>query len=126
MLPLVYRDDVIDGLLEAVQSQAALGRVVNLVDPTPIDQNQYLAACRRKRVIRMPVWLLMILARGVEWLGKILKRSVPLSRYRVRSLQPLYPFDLTAAATLLNWRPRVGTPEGLRRTFPNPSASDGR
>jgi nucleoside-diphosphate-sugar epimerase len=68
--------------------------------------------------MRMPVWMLMALASMVELLGKILKRGVPLSRYRIRSLQPLYPFDLTAAATLLNWRPRVGASEGLNRTFP--------
>jgi nucleoside-diphosphate-sugar epimerase len=117
-LPLVYRDDVVDGLLQAAESDAALGRIVNLVDPTPIDQNQYLAACGRKKVMRMPVWMLMALASMVELLGKILKRGVPLSRYRIRSLQPLYPFDLTAAATLLNWRPRVGASEGLNRTFP--------
>ncbi|MGA2148465.1 MAG: NAD-dependent epimerase/dehydratase family protein [Bryobacteraceae bacterium] len=117
-LPLIYVDDVIDGLLQAAENDAALGRIVNLVDPTPVDQNQYLAACRRKKVMRMPVWLLMTLAYLVELLGKILRRGVPLSRYRVRSLQPLYPFDLTAAATLLNWRPRVGAQEGLRRTFP--------
>src|SRR5208283_444924 len=104
-LPLVYRDDVVDGLLQAAESDAALGHIVNLVDPAPIDQNQYLAACGRKKVIRMPVWLLMVLASLVELLGKILKRGVPLSRYRIRSLQPLYPFDLTAAATLLSWRP---------------------
>jgi len=116
-LPLVYRDDVVDGLLQAVQSDAALGRIINLVDPTPIDQNQYLAACGRKKVIRMPVWLLMVLASLVEVLGKILKRGVPLSRYRIRSLQPLYPFDLTAATTVLSWRPRVGALDGLKRTF---------
>ncbi|MGA2115963.1 MAG: NAD-dependent epimerase/dehydratase family protein [Bryobacteraceae bacterium] len=122
-LPLVYRDDVVDGLLQAAESEAALGRIVNLVDPAPIDQNQYLAACGRKKVMRMPVWLLLGLASLVELLGKILKRGVPLSRYRVRSLQPLHPFDLTAAATLLNWRPRVGASEGLKRTFPAQAAS---
>jgi nucleoside-diphosphate-sugar epimerase len=71
----------------------------------------------------MPVWLLMALASLVELLGRILKRGVPLSRYRIRSLQPLYPFDLTAAATFLGWRPRVGAPEGLKRTFPDRAAA---
>jgi nucleoside-diphosphate-sugar epimerase len=122
-LPLVYRDDVVDGLLQAAESDAALGRIINVVDPTPIDQNQYLTVCRRKKVIRMPVWMFMVLAFLVELLGKILKRGVPLSRYRVRSLRPLYPFDLTAAATLLNWRPRVGASEGLKRTFPAEAGS---
>ena len=47
----------------------------------------------------------------------VLKRSVPLSRYRIRSLKPLYPFDISAAERWLSWRPRVGTREGLQRTF---------
>jgi len=42
---------------------------------------------------------------------------VPLSRYKIRSLKPLSPFDVSAAETLLGWKPAVGTKEGMRRTF---------
>ena len=43
-----------------------------------------------------------------ELLGKAIKRSPPLSRYKIRSLKPLSPFDVTAAETLLGWKPSVG------------------
>jgi nucleoside-diphosphate-sugar epimerase len=115
-LPLVYLDDVVDGLLAASTSDAALGQVVNLVDSTPIDQNEYLSRAKRK-ASRVPVWFLMCAAYGIELLGKVLKRGVPLSRYKIRSLKPLYPFDCSRAKSLLGWTPRVGTREGLRRTF---------
>jgi nucleoside-diphosphate-sugar epimerase len=120
-LPLVYRDDVVDGLLAAADREEAAGKVINLVDPTPLDQNEYLRYARpalgKKPVLKVPVFILMIAACGIELLGAILKRGVPLSRYRIRSLKPLYPFDISAAVKLLGWKPRTGTREGLQRTF---------
>jgi 2-alkyl-3-oxoalkanoate reductase len=59
----------------------------------------------------------MTAAMGVEVLGAVLKRNVPLSRYRIRSLKPLYPFDISEAALILGWKPQIGTTEGLKRTF---------
>jgi nucleoside-diphosphate-sugar epimerase len=122
-LPLVYRDDVVDAILLAAERPEALGQTFNLVDPTPIDQNEYLQAARKAlqgtSVLRVPVSVFMLLSMGVELLGKVLKRSVPLTRYRIRSLKPLYPFDVSAAARKLGWKPAVGTREGLRSTFPS-------
>lgn len=120
-LPLVYRDDVVEALLLAAQSKQAVGRIVNVVDPTPIRQNEYLEhaapSLGRIKILRAPVVLLLAAGCGIELLGVILKRSVPLSRYRIRSLKPLSPFDVTAAGAVLGWKPRVGLAEGLRRTF---------
>jgi nucleoside-diphosphate-sugar epimerase len=53
----------------------------------------------------------------VELLGKILKRDVPLTRYRVRSLRPLAGFDTRAAREELGWTPRIGVQGGLDATF---------
>jgi predicted dehydrogenase/nucleoside-diphosphate-sugar epimerase len=120
-LPLVYRDDVVDALLMAAESDKAVGRVVNIVDPTPITQNDYLerqrSALGKTRIWRVPAALLMAAGVGFELLGKAIKRSPPLSRYKIRSLKPLYPFDVSRAEELLGWKPRVGVEEGLRRTF---------
>jgi hypothetical protein len=55
---------------------------------------------------------------GVELLGKALKRPVPLTPYRVRSITPLWPCDSTAAHTQLGWTPRVRIAEGMAITFP--------
>jgi predicted dehydrogenase/nucleoside-diphosphate-sugar epimerase len=121
-LPLVYRDDVVDGLIAAATRDEALGQVVNLVDTTPVDQNEYLKRCRpalgKTPVIKAPVFLLMMAAYMIELLGKVLKRNVPLSRYKIRSLKPLYPFDVSRAEKVLGWKPRVGVHKGLERTFP--------
>jgi predicted dehydrogenase/nucleoside-diphosphate-sugar epimerase len=120
-LPLVYRDDVVDAMLLAATSESAKGALINIVDPTDIDQNQYLRQCapylKRAKIRRVPVWFLMCAAVGIEMLGKILKRGVPLSRYRIRSLNPLNPFDVSRAKLLLGWSPVVGVKEGMSRTF---------
>lgn len=121
-LPLVYVDDVVDALVIAGERPDVAGKIFNIVDTSSITQNEYLHAYRAKlgpaaKVIRVPVGVMMFLASGVELLGKVLKRDVPLSRYRVRSLRPLANFDIAAARTILEWEPRVGTRDGLRRTF---------
>ena len=121
-LPLVYVDDAVDAVLLAGTSDAAVGEVFNIVDPRPVTQEQYLAACRRKlgdglRLLRVPTWTFMLLATAVELLGAVLRRPVPLTRYRVRSLRPLENFDLTAAQTVLGWQPRVGVGRGMAATF---------
>jgi len=121
LLPLVYRDDVVDALIAAAERDGAVGQVINIVDPSAVDHNQYLRRCRTALggtpIHRVPVVLLAIAAAGIELLGKILKRGVPLSRYRIRSLKPLSPFDVSHAQRILGWQPRIGVEEGLRRTF---------
>jgi predicted dehydrogenase/nucleoside-diphosphate-sugar epimerase len=120
-LPLIYRDDVIDAILLAATSESAKGSLINVVDTTAIDQNEYLRQCephlKGAKIRRVPVWFLMCAAVGIEMLGKVLGRSVPLSRYRIRSLKPLNPFDVSRAKQLLGWSPRVGVERGLQATF---------
>ena len=117
-LPLVFVDDVADALIRASTQDEALGHVIQLVDPNTVTQRQYVARCRPPRVHFVPTAFMMLMATGVELLGRILKRSVPLTRYRVRSIFPLAGFDQTAATTKLGWKPAVGVAEGLNRTFP--------
>ncbi|WP_109124937.1 NAD-dependent epimerase/dehydratase family protein [Dyella sp. C11] len=112
-LPLVYVDDVVDALLQASNTPAAQGQVVHVVDPAIVTQGEYLDRVRRKRgkdlrLMRWPTGLLLALAVGVEGLGKAMRRGVPLTRYRVRSLRPLANFDQRVARDVLGWEPRMG------------------
>lgn len=122
VLPLVYLDDVVDALILAARLPQANGQLFNVVDPEQVEQGEYLARCRQRvgpslKVVRVPTGMFMLLAHGVELLGKVLKRDVPLTRYRVRSLAPLANFDLTAARETLGWKPRIGLRSGLDTTF---------
>ena len=120
-LPLVYVDDVVDALLLASEADVA-GDLFNLVDPLEITQQEYLERAKRKlgselKLMRVPKKAFLGLAFGVEQLGRVLRRDVPLTRYRVHSLRPLANFDSTAARTRLGWTPRVGVRRGLDITF---------
>ena len=120
-LPLVYVDDVADALLLALDSPHMDAPIVNLVDPTIVTQREFVRLARTSdpaiKVVYIPKPLMMLAAAGIEILGRILKRNVPLSRYRVLSIQPLRDFDLTLARERLGWSPRVGVSDGLARTF---------
>ena len=120
-VPLVYVDNVVDALMLAAAGDLPNGSIFQLVDPLGILQREYVDCVRRSRPVRasyVPAWFLKLAGFGVELLGKVLKRSVPLTPYRVRSITPLWPCDCTAAHTVLGWRPRVSIEEGMERTFP--------
>lgn len=121
-LPLVYVEDVADALLLAATAEQACGSVIHVVDPTEVRQNEYLEWCLKRpgneiRVRRVPFAILLAAAAAAELLARAAGRSAPLSVYRVRSLRPLWPCDVSRARELLGWEPRVGVREGLRRTF---------
>jgi predicted dehydrogenase/nucleoside-diphosphate-sugar epimerase len=121
-LPLVHVDDVVDALLLAAERPEAVGKLFNLVDPAIVTQQQYLDRVKRKlggevKILRVPTAVFMALAFGVEMLGRLLRRDVPLTRYRVRSLRPLANFDTHAARETLGWTPRLGVARGLDKTF---------
>jgi len=83
-LPLVFVDDVVDALILAGTRNDVTGKVFNIVDNAVISQQDYLAACAREprgapKLIRMPRWLMLCIAWGVEVLGGLLRRNVPLS-----------------------------------------------
>ena len=122
LLPLVYVDDVVDALLLGCSRPGLEGKLVNLVDPAVVTQREFVRLARRARpnikALYVPKVVLMTAAIGIEALGRLLKRGVPLSRYRIRSIRPLSNFDQTAAIEQLGWTPRVGAVEGLQRTFP--------
>jgi nucleoside-diphosphate-sugar epimerase len=120
-VPLVYIDNVVDALMLAATKDLPNGSIFQLVDPEGMRQRDYVDYVRRSgrpvRVSYVPAWFLKLAGFGVEMLGKVLKRPVPLTPYRVRSITPLWPCDCTAAHVGLGWQPRVSIQEGMALTF---------
>jgi predicted dehydrogenase/nucleoside-diphosphate-sugar epimerase len=120
-LPVVYVEDVVDGLLAAETAPAAPGKVIHLIDPAPLSQNQYLDWCRlalgNTPIRRTPVRFLMFAGWMCDVLSGVMKRSLPLSRYKVRALKPLSPVDVSLAKETLGWTPNIGSKRGLELTF---------
>ena len=121
-LPLVYRDDVVDALILAAEQPDSTGHIFNIVDTDTVSRTDYLQRCKTKRgdamkLIHVPQSVFLLASKGTELLGRLLKRDVPLTPYRVRSLRPLANFDTRAANEVLGWRPQVGVHKGLDLTF---------
>jgi predicted dehydrogenase/nucleoside-diphosphate-sugar epimerase len=128
-LNLVYIDDAVDALLAAASRPDVVGRVFHVVDPATLTQREYIDAAREygsaSRVHYLPKLVLSSLALGVELLGRVLRRQVPLSRYKIGSLAPISPFDGSAARDRLGWTPAIGTRAGMLRTFSKDSGRPG-
>jgi predicted dehydrogenase/nucleoside-diphosphate-sugar epimerase len=108
-LPLVHVDDVVEGLIAAAVRPSASGSIFHLVDPTPVLQRDYIEACRdglhtpiRAHYVPRPV--LFFAAAVLEAAGRLFRRNVPLTRYRIRSVREL-TFDCSAARRQLGWAP---------------------
>jgi 2-alkyl-3-oxoalkanoate reductase len=111
-LPLVHVNDVVDALIAAATRPAVRGGIFHLVDPTPVTQRDYIISCQREsrvpiRVSYVPRAVLLTLGAALEVVGGLLGRSVPLTRYRVRSINELN-FDCRAAQQRLGWTPKTG------------------
>jgi predicted dehydrogenase/nucleoside-diphosphate-sugar epimerase len=120
-LSLVYVEDVVDAIVLAAEKSKFDGSVFHIVDPTHITQNQLvhdhvLKNSSGMKVVHVPAPILYGIALGLQVLGKALKRSPPLSIYRVRSALARIRFDCGRAKREIDWHPRVGTACGLAET----------
>ncbi len=127
-LPLVYVDDVVDGIVAALDGPARAGEVVQLVDPYFLTQNELLAQAlpAGARVVRLPRALLFAAGRLSEALLALVRRSSPISAYRLRSALSRVRFATDRAPEVLGWQPRVGVAEGLERSLENPGRGRAR
>ena len=122
-VPFVYVDDVVDALLLAEAHPDDSGPIFHIVDAgTRLTQREFIEyvqahSSKPPKAVYVPEPAFATLSFGVEILGKVLKRDVPLTPYRIRSTRPLWPCDITAAKEKLKWSPRVGVMEGMRRTY---------
>ena len=121
-LPLVFVDDVADALVLAGTRQGIDGQTFHVIDPENVTLGEYLKwyegmPGRAYRSVRVPTSVMTSLATAMDAVGFVLRRSMPLSRHRVRALRPLVPFDVSAATKVLGWTPNVGMRSGLLRTF---------
>lgn len=121
LLPLVYVDDVADGLRKAAECEEATGKIIELVDPEQISQREYLRYCQIKmpqlRIHYVPMSLLYGLAGALEALGMLLRRNVPLTIYRLRSIRPHLEFSGQVASQVLEWAPPLPIRKRLEQTF---------
>jgi nucleoside-diphosphate-sugar epimerase len=121
LLPLVYVDDVVDGLLKSAECDEANGQIIQLVDAEQITQREYLKYCLTRlqeiKVHYVPMSLLYCAAAGMQCLGALARINAPLTIYRLRSIRPHIEFKCAVAQRVIGWEPKVGIRKGLENTF---------
>jgi predicted dehydrogenase/nucleoside-diphosphate-sugar epimerase len=115
-LPLVHMEDVVDGVVAALDRKLVGGEVIQLVDTDLPTQNEILAraAAPGATVVRLPRRLVFALGKFSEVAILPLKRQSPLNVYRLRSALARRSYASESAERLIGWKPRVGVSRGIR------------
>jgi nucleoside-diphosphate-sugar epimerase len=119
---MVYIDDLLDGMIAAQDSPAAVGQVFFLAGPAPVrlrDLVELIAgqlgvAAPRVHLPYRPVWLA---SAAVELACRPFGVQPPIYPRRVDFYAHDYEFDTAKARGALQYRPTVDVAEGVRRTI---------
>lgn len=117
LLPLTHVDNACDAIALAAE-RGASGSAYNVIDG-PARQGDYLdllsaTGVAKVRPTFLPPFLLWPVAYGCEILGRLAKRNLPLTRYRLKRATESLTYDTSAARDVLGWTPRVDLAAGVR------------
>jgi predicted dehydrogenase/nucleoside-diphosphate-sugar epimerase len=119
-LPLVYIDDVVDAIQCAITKRLIHGEVVQIIDPEHLTQEDVLGlAGGTKAILRVPRPLVFALGKLSEYPLGALGRQSPVAVYRLKSAMARLHYESDRAVKLLDWHPRVGVREGIKRVQPH-------
>ena len=120
-LPLVYIDDVVDAITAAIAKKLTGGEVIQIIDPEHLTQEDVLGlAGGTKPVLRVPRPVVFALGKLSEYPLGALGRPSPVALYRLKSALARLRYESDRAARMLDWHPRVGVREGIKRAHPTP------
>ncbi|HEX2689320.1 MAG TPA: NAD-dependent epimerase/dehydratase family protein [Kofleriaceae bacterium] len=120
-LPLVYIDDVVDAIMAAIAKKLTGGEVIQIIDPEHLTQEDILGLAGGTRsILRVPRPVVFALGKLSEYPLNALGRPSPVALYRLKSALARLRYDSDRAARMLDWHPRVGVREGIKRAQPVP------
>jgi dihydroflavonol-4-reductase len=116
----IYIDDAVRGLVMCASGATTVGRPYHLVGPRPvtmIELSEAIGIAVGRPVARMhlPAPLAFLIGTAFEALP-VPRRTLPLSRSRVRFMLDSREYDGTRARDELGFSPRVELAEGMART----------
>ena len=120
VLPLVYLDNLVDAILDAMNDEKSTGQVYTVVDSQQVDKREYMATLMRKLhphawFIYLPYSLLLALVSLQEKIFGILNRKPVLTRYRLMSSQNPVIYDASKIMKELGWQSKVSFEEAVER-----------
>jgi len=121
LLHPTYIDDIVQGVLAALERSGFDGSAFILAGPKPMSVCELSKVVARSvgvtpRGIRIPLPLAFAGAAGFEFIGRLIRRDVPLNFSRVRFFTEDRAFQTGRAASVLGYVPLVSFEEGVRRT----------
>ncbi|HEX5057959.1 MAG TPA: NAD-dependent epimerase/dehydratase family protein [Kofleriaceae bacterium] len=120
-LPLVYIDDVVDAIINAVDKRLTKGDVIQIIDPEHLTQQDVLElAGGDKPILRVPRPIVFALGKLSELPLGLLGKQSPVAVYRLKSALARLHYESERARVLLDWKPRIGVREGIRRVTNTP------
>jgi predicted dehydrogenase/nucleoside-diphosphate-sugar epimerase len=115
-LPLVYIDDVVDSIINAVDKRLTRGEVIQIIDPEHLTQTDVLElAGGGKPIMKLPRAVVFALGKLSEMPLRMLGKPSPIAKYRLESALARLHYESRRAEQLLDWTPRIGVREGIRR-----------
>jgi nucleoside-diphosphate-sugar epimerase len=119
---MVYVDDVVSAFFKACERNEALGEGLIIAGPAACTLRQLIDEITRvtgsKRYgVRLPLAPMLGVAAVVEDVSAKLGIDPPIYRRRMDFFHSDSEFDTSRARRVLDWEPRVGLQEGIRRTY---------
>ncbi len=98
-------------------SELVDGEIIQIIDPEQLTQDDVLglAAAATSAILRVPRPVVFALGKLSEYPLGALGVQSPVALYRLRSALARVDFESRHAEERLDWRPRVGVREGIRR-----------
>lgn len=120
-LHLVYVDDLVRGMIQALESPAARGETMILAGDGYVTLSELVRlvaeACHVKpRCWKFPLWPLMLAATTCETLCKPFGVEPPLHRRRASFLTKNRAFSIDFARKLIGYQPQMSLVDGLQNT----------
>jgi nucleoside-diphosphate-sugar epimerase len=119
---MVYVDDVVSAFFKACDRDEAVGEGLIVAGPNACTLRELIdevtrATGSRRYGFQLPLAPMLALAAAVEDACAKLKIDPPIYRRRMDFFYSDSEFDTSRARRVLDWEPRVGLREGIRRTL---------
>ena len=115
----VFIDNLVDGVIAAAASEAAVGQIFTLSDGIGVPYREFFAPYAElvgRRLITTPTPVALGFAAVVQQVAKLSPGDNDINPGSVRYLLRSGTYSIQKARRVLGWEPRVGLEDGLART----------
>jgi nucleoside-diphosphate-sugar epimerase len=121
-VPLIYVENLVDALVLLLDSQAAGGRIYNVIDADPPSEREYLDRVRRVtgariRTVPIPTWTIMPLALAAEWMRRLRGRGGMDIVHGLQRVTGEIRFDTGKLQREMGWTSTVDLTSGMATSF---------